>query len=205
MKASASYLIKFIIVITIVSLTFFTTSACASPNITSTAGKTWIQWDWNSSLFNSSYNISVYVDGVFVTNTTLEYFILDDLNPDERHTIDVIGVDANNHTQRLRLTNTSTTLTSIPWGIIFVDLILFLYGIIDNKNRIYGNITAMFVSFILSFLIAFALLSGSFEFISPAFSYLFVAVGVVALIYTIMLIIEVIVEKTTQDEEVLLE
>jgi hypothetical protein len=175
------------------------TGIASASNISATTGKTWIEWNWNQSLFNSSYNVSVYVDGVFMLNTTLDYYILDNLNPDEQHRIDVIGINASDYTQTLQLTDSSITKTSIPVWIIFVDLILFLYGLLDHSNRIYGNIAAMFISFILSFLISFSLISGTFIFISSAFSYLFSLIGVIALLYTIAMLIEAIVEVSEEE------
>ena len=62
------------------------------PDVTGTinpneVGATWVRWDWNHT------NVSVYVDGVLQEDDyNLEFFILTDLNPNERHRIDVVNL-----------------------------------------------------------------------------------------------------------------
>lgn len=58
------------------------TGTGGASNITAEIGSRYIKWSWISS-----GTVAVYIDGKFVTNTVLNYYILSDLNPRETHTI----------------------------------------------------------------------------------------------------------------------
>lgn len=83
---------NFIIVTSIIILTLFTTvSSAYALNITSSAGESWIAWNWDNN-----YTVHVYIDGVLtVENSTLGYFYLSTysssnrIQPNEQHIIEL--------------------------------------------------------------------------------------------------------------------
>lgn len=100
--------------------------------------------------------------------------------------------------------------------------VLVLYAFVDNHNRIYGNVFAMFIGIILSFWLSLNLLTGNIgEFvvnttteaanvttyaykstpmIDTSLSYFFAFVGVVLVVLTILVIIGVIRENLASGE-----
>ena len=55
----------------------------------------------------------------------------------------------------------------IFWVLATIDAILVIYSFWDHDNRVYGNIIASFVSFILSAMLALYVISGSVAEITP--------------------------------------
>lgn len=71
--------------------------------ITNETGSTWIKWEWQ---YNIPHNI--YIDGNMVAeNTTIEHWILTDINPEEKHSIMVVNGSDTGYME-------TTTLSLIP-------------------------------------------------------------------------------------------
>lgn len=84
-------LIAMALVLFLLSGLMFTGTANAAPvpAIDVGCGATWIQWNWATPL---DVNISVYVDGVLQdSGTSLGFFVLSDLKPNERHRLDLVN------------------------------------------------------------------------------------------------------------------
>lgn len=88
-------------------------------------------------------------------------------------------------------------ITELFFSVLFVmAFVLFLYMVIDNKNRIYGNIAAGFVSMILFFYQGWILLTGEIavgetSLTSASLSTFCVMMGFIALIFFIGSTVEI--------------
>lgn len=84
---------------------FYVGVVCASLNLTSEVGETWIRWDWDENT-----TVDVYIDGV-ETEEALpsSLYLLSDLEPSEEHDIALY----NSSGGELIDSNTTTTLPSL--------------------------------------------------------------------------------------------
>jgi hypothetical protein len=108
--------------------------------------------------------------------------------------------------------------TFILWVLSAIGAALFIYSFIDNENRVFGHVFASGIAMVLFFLLGSMVLSGNvgdtevaemnrtvvnstveytYTTISipmdyPAVGWVFIFIGVVALIFTIMVVVEVL-------------
>ncbi|MDD4778786.1 MAG: peptidoglycan DD-metalloendopeptidase family protein [Fermentimonas sp.] len=89
----------------------------SSINLQSTKGTTWINWTWtNPTDPNFSY-FEIYLDGVFQTNASAEYFNATDLEPETSYTIGMRDVDINGNINQTWVNQTVTTEKEFVSGI----------------------------------------------------------------------------------------
>jgi len=123
------------------------TIANANPvsNLTYTAGETWISWTWDSDMSE----VSIYFDGQYVNNSTLERFGSSSLNPHEKHQLTLISdsntVESTAYTKKASFQDNLIYLLII--GIVFwllgqkfqlftwLSMIIFFYGGITSLSQ----------------------------------------------------------------------
>ncbi len=100
---------------------------------------------------------------------------------------------------------------TLIYGILFIISVLFLgYSFVDNKNRLYGNVVAAFSSAIMFFTLSVWSITGNVLYgeestvMAKSLSFLCVMLGVVAVLYTIGMILEIIAMKAEEEEKALL-
>ena len=151
-------------------------------NITSEIGSRYIKWSWISS-----GTVAVYIDGKFVTNTTLNYYILSDLNPREAHTIALCspsGIVYDSSSDR-------TFYPEILFYIIFLLAGILLFAEIITAfmvQKIIGIVlgTMAFIMGIFGFYMAYP-----YHF--SIMAYLCIIIAVTALIWIIMIIFSLLI------------
>ncbi|RLC33442.1 hypothetical protein DRH14_04860 [Candidatus Shapirobacteria bacterium] len=101
---------------------------------------------------------------------------------------------------------------TLIYGILFIISVLFLgYSFVDNKNRLYGNVVAAFSSAIMFFTLSVWSVTGNVLYgeesavMAKSLSFLCVMLGVVAVLYTIGMILEIIAMKAEEEEKALLD
>ena len=123
------------------------TIANADPvsNLTYTAGETWISWTWD----NDMSEVSIYFDGQFVNNSTLERYGSGGLNPNEKHQLTLIS-DSNTE-ESIAFTKKASFQDNFIYlliiGIVFwllgqkfqlftwLSMIIFFYGGITSFSQ----------------------------------------------------------------------
>jgi hypothetical protein len=90
-------------------------------------------------------------------------------------------------------------ITPLIFGVLCViDFAFILFALLDNENRVYGDIVASGLSVILSFMLSNYIISGliiaseSTPIMDGSIGYFFVLIGVVMAIVTIWKIVDVI-------------
>ncbi len=142
----------FILICLLTLLAILSPVNAANP-VTAETGDTWIKYSWSG---NGSYII--YQDGMMVANgSTLDYYLISDLPPDERHILEVRDAE----TGAPIGTATASTLPA-PHTMIFLLLIqLFLmYLVFVAKDVSFGMLTGC-ASFVLG---SYVLLTGASQF-----------------------------------------
>jgi len=115
------------------------------PDLSYTSGETWISWIWNATGNDSQ---AVYVDGQYVTNSTTDYIIISDLEPNELHTITFINESG------VRLESTAyTKKASFQDNFIYLLIIGIVFWLLGQKFQLftwlsmiiffYGGITSL--------------------------------------------------------------
>lgn len=130
-------------------------------DLTASVSSTYINWNWSYS--GGTTECAVHVDSVFITNTTLTYYIISDLDIREAHAIVLTNVD---DTTDIYATSTTKTFYSpIFFYILLLFGIAFFIISVFTKNIVIGVIIGAFgfimslLAFYLSFPLYFALLS----------------------------------------------
>ena len=91
----------------------------SSINLQSTKGITWINWIWTNPTDPDFSYYEIYLDGVFQTNTSAEYFNATGLEPDTGYTIGMHDVDINGNINQTWVNQTVTTEKEFELGIEF--------------------------------------------------------------------------------------
>jgi hypothetical protein len=92
-----------------------------SIKVTGDMGETWLKWSWTN---NDS--VAVYVDGVFVTNSTLGYYYLSGAKANSEHRLEL-----RNATNESELLAKSTLRTNPQAGTLWLFIgICFIFGLI---------------------------------------------------------------------------
>jgi len=96
--------------------------------------------------------------------------------------------------------------------ILFITSVVFIgYSFVDNKNRLYGNVVAAFASAIIFFTLSVWSATGNVLYgeesavMAKSLSFLCVMLGVVAVLYTIGMVLEIIAMKAEEEEKALLD
>lgn len=168
---------------------YLTTTAFDVANLTAIIGSEYIKWKWD---YNNGTNYSViYIDGVFVTTTFLDQYILSGLGSREEHTITLTNAGGT-----LSISSTARTFyPSIIFYIVFLLAMLLLIAEIFLKDII--SIFAGVLAFVLS-LFAFYL---SFPYYFSLLSYLCVAMAAIAMIWLILTVITLLTKSLDDLEE----
>jgi len=165
----------------------FTTLQPSPFQIVHHVGVTWIEWEWTGT--NGS-SVGVMIDGVLVTNTTVDHYILSDLHPSERHTIDlvyngtVVASDA-----------ASTVPSPTPYYMLFAFLLLcFLLAIfirVEHFSAFFSLLAAILGIFIFKTMLLYK---------NTGLAIVSLMLGVISVIWLILAVISSIV-KSRQEEE----
>jgi len=165
----------------------FTTLQPSPFQIVHHVGVTWIEWRWTGT--NGS-SVGVMIDGVLVTNTTVDHYILSDLHPSERHTIDlvyngtVVASDA-----------ASTVPSPTPYYMLFAFLLLcFLLAIfirVEHFSAFFSLLAAILGIFIFKTMLLYK---------NTGLAIVSLMLGVISVIWLILAVISSIV-KSRQEEE----
>ena len=165
----------------------FTTLQPSPFQIVHHVGVTWIEWRWTG--INSS-SVGVMIDGVLVTNTTVDHYILSDLHPSERHTIDlvyngtVVASDA-----------ASTVPSPTPYYMLFAFLLLcFLLAFfirVEHFSAFFSLLAAILGIFIFKTMLFYK---------NTGLAIVSLMLGVLSVIWLILAVISSIV-KSRQEEE----
>jgi len=153
-------------------------------NITAEIGSRYIKWSWNSS-----GSVAVYIDGIFVTNTTLNYYILSDLNPRETHTIALCSPSG-------AVYDSSSDRTFYPEILFYI--IFLLAGLLLIAEVIVTFMPQKMIGIVLG---ALAFIMGIFGFYMAypyhfsIMAYLCITIAVIALIWIILIIFSLIVRE----------
>lgn len=153
-------------------------------NITAEVGSRYIKWNWVSTGI-----VAVYIDGEFVTNTILNYYILSDLNPREAHTIALCNPSGAVYDS----SNDRTFYPEILFYIIFLlaGLLLIAEVIVTfMPQKIIGIVlgTLAFIMGIFGFYMAYP-----YHF--SIMAYLCIIIAVIALIWIILIIFTLLVRE----------
>jgi len=160
------------------------TSAAPIENLTAEVGSTYINFTWD---FNETSSASIYIDGILIGNTTLNYYILSDLNPRENHRITLV-----NNTNPSEIYGSLTARTFYPpvlFYIILIFAIAFLILELLLKNEIIVLVLGV-LSFILNILGFY--LSFGYHFVVMA--YLMLSLAVVAFLWCFMAVFSIILK-----------
>ncbi len=179
------------ILIVLLILLAFAIPAGADPveNLTNRSGPTYIEWTWD---YNTTDNADLYVDGVFIENTKLEYYVMSDLRSREYHTISLI----NNTTGSVYVTQ--TTQTFYPAGlfyiIILLTIVLFVFGIFLRDALLAVLFESLaFVASLLGFSLSFG-----YEYI--ALTYLMVIFMALSALWAISAVISILLELKDREQ-----
>ena len=113
------------ILLILLLLLLFLIPGAAAFNIKADFGESYIKWQWDSQ---EAYDI--YIDGKLATsNTTISYYYLTDLNPNEEHRLDLMNVASTTPYKSSILKTTSPAIliiTMLVFCLIFSLVLLFL-------------------------------------------------------------------------------
>lgn len=94
---------------------FLLMQASSAFKVQAEAGETYIRWTWPSN-----YTFDVYVDGELKGSTTMNFYYLKDLKPNEEHRLDLMNVSSEIPIK------TSVVKTTAPSGLIWIMVIICL-------------------------------------------------------------------------------
>jgi len=95
-------------------------------NLQSNNGTAWINWTWQNPTDLDFDHVEIYLNGIFQTNTSAEYFNATDLEPDTSYTIGTRTVDNSGNVNETWVNSSAktkplpdTTSPVIEWVVIF--------------------------------------------------------------------------------------
>jgi len=158
----------------------------AMTNITVKVGSTWISWGW---AYNKS--VDVWIDGKFVTASTLNEYTLTDLNAREQHSIALF--DTGN------VIGTNTVMTYYPQIIFYFLLIVaFILLAISFFTREY--IIAIILD-TFGFFIAISAFYLTYPLYFTIFSYICLAIAIMCMLWILCIVFVLIVDYLKKYEE----
>jgi len=173
----------------VVLFLLFTPVYAGVENLTAEVGSYYIDWTWNYT--NNTTSCLVWIDGSFETETSLNSFVLNNLNPRELHRIALI-----NATNTSEVYATSEARTYYPPFIFYLLLILaigFLIMTLIISEPLTSIITGVlgFVLGIVSFKLSYSIHYG-------ILSYLCLGVAILCFLWLVIAIITIL---TKEEEE----
>jgi len=144
LRILAFFLFFSAIIITIVGVSIV--SADNVTNLTAESGETWISWTWDSDNI-----VSINVDGIFILNSTINYYTLSNLNPNERHQL-ILITNASESFESAAYTKKASFEDNLIYLFLFAILFLLLglkftgFGLISVILFIIGGSTALIQS-----------------------------------------------------------
>ena len=78
-------------------------------NLQSTTGNNWVNWTWQNPLETDFNHTEIYLDGIFQTSTSAEYFNATGLEPETSYTIGTRTVDINGNVNETWVNATAIT------------------------------------------------------------------------------------------------
>lgn len=141
-------------------------------------GSTYIHFTWNESDYGVN-KVSVYVDGMFKTNNSLEYYIIKDVKPSEEHRITL--TNTTNQSSVFDSIKTSTFYTIHIYYILMFIVAIFLITTILTKDEL-TSILFGSICFVLALFATFL----SFPYHIQTFSYYTIMIAVIAVIWVLL-------------------
>lgn len=145
-----------------------------------------IEWQWN---YNNTPNCTIWIDGMFETDTSLNNFILSNLNPREEHSIALV-----NTTNESNVYVTGAARTFYPPFLFYLVFIIAL-GLLLTEIVIKDFITIV-ITGTLSFVMSILGFHLSFPYHFTIFTYLYLAIGVVALLWVLLAVFTSLTQQT---------
>jgi uncharacterized repeat protein (TIGR01451 family) len=90
-------------------------------NLQSSAGSTWINWTWTNPSDPDFNHTEIYLNNIFQTNTSLEYFNVTGLEPETSYTIGTRTVDNYGNVNETWVNDTATT-EKVPFDTFEISL-----------------------------------------------------------------------------------
>ena len=183
-----------ILLVVLVLLLFIPIANANITNFTTETGSNFINWSWNYT--NSTTQVALFLDGQFITNSSLTSFILSNLNPREQHIL--ILRNNTNTTNSTAILGTNSIKTFYP-PILFYIILIFSIGLllleIFLKNETLTILigTLCFTMSILGFYM-------SYPYYFSILSYLMIGVAVIALLWVLMAAFSLITSKKNENE-----
>lgn len=97
------------------------TAPSSITNLQSTSGTTWINWIWTSPSDSDFNHTEIYLNGIFQTNTSAEFFNATGLQPETNYTIGTRTVDISGNVNETWINDTVTT-EKIPFDTLEISL-----------------------------------------------------------------------------------
>ena len=148
-------------------------------NVTSlntSCGSSYINWSWSR---DNITQLGVWVDGDFVVNSSLTYYVLSNLEPREQHTIDLCNV-----TNSSCIYATDEARTLYPYTLYYILFLLslgfLLLEILFSRNAILCVLFGVFCFFISMLTFYF-----SFTYYLPPLSYILLGIAFVAVVWLV--------------------
>ena len=186
-----------ILVVGLILLLLISLANANITNLSANVGNNYINWSWNYG--SNTTKVSLFLDGQFVTNTTLTSFILSDLNPREQHIL--VMQNATNTTESSAILGTNSARTFYP-SILFYLILIFSIGFllleIFLKNATLTIIigTLCFVMSILGFYM-------SYPYYFSILSYLMIGIAVIALLWVFMAAFSLLTKGDNAEEDII--
>ena len=174
-------------------LLFLTSIASADiANLSTEVGSTYINWSWN---YLNSTTTSIYLDGQFVTNTTLTYFIASNLNSREQHTLSL----TENLTQTVVASNSVKTFYP---PILFYLILIFSIGFLLLEIFLKSETLTILIG-TLCFVMSTLGFYMSFPYHFSILSYLMIGIAVIALLWIFMAAFSSLSKSNNTEEDII--
>ena len=156
----------------------FTMPCSAAPieNLTAEVGSTYINFTWE---YNETDSAAVYIDGILMGNTSLNYYILSDLNPRENHRIALV-----NASDPGDVYDSLTARTFYP-PVLFYIILIFAVGFLIIE-LLHKNELLVLVFGVLSFMLNILGFYLAFGYHFVVMAYLMLSLAVIAFLWCFM-------------------
>ena len=181
----------------LVLLLFIPVANANITNLNANVGNNYINWSWNYG--DNTTKVSLFLDGQFITNTSLTSFILSDLNSREQHIL--VIKNATNTTESTAILGTNSVKTFYP-PILFYLILIFSIGFLlleiflKNATLTIMIGTLCFVMSILGFYM-------SYPYYFSILSYLMIGIAVIALLWVMMAGFSLITKESNAEEDII--
>ncbi|MFZ2070056.1 MAG: NosD domain-containing protein [Halobacteriota archaeon] len=130
-------------------------------DLNATAGTTWINWTWKNPDDGAFNHTMIYINNVFVTNTSGTNYNLTNLLPGTTHTLSTRTVSTDGVLSETWMNNTATTAGALPGGLLanvveptfysfhsVGDTIKFNVSVMDSTGTIVTSNVSVYVNLV---------------------------------------------------------